>query len=160
MNTSLSFSMHILNISITIFCLYLRSACELNMTMLSCIVCQCFVFYYITVHIKKNSKVIRPNVPSIQFRYTQWLKSPLDILFKNLFFLFWTLQFDVCLFVWWCLTPLSTIFQLYRSGQFYWWRKPKDPEKTTDPLQICWKIHDTNFAISVLTFKEHISSSQ
>ena len=37
----------------------------------------------------------------------------------------------------WCLTPLSTIFQLYRISQFYCWRKLVYLEKTRRKIQTC-----------------------
>ena len=53
----------------------------------------------------------------------------------------------------------NTIFELYRGGQYYWWRQPEYPEKTTDQSQFTDKVYHIMCCIEY-TSPERDSNSQ
>jgi hypothetical protein len=64
----------------------------------------------------------------------------------SVYFLKWSTLYDIyscngLRFGLWSLTPLLTICELYRGCQFYWWRKLKYPETTTDLPQVTDKLY-------------------
>ena len=52
----------------------------------------------------------------------------------------------------WCLMPLSAIFQLYHGDQCWWWKKPGYPEKTGDHGQATGKLYHLRLRVQCTLF--------
>jgi len=64
----------------------------------------------------------------LQLDTLSWLQSNKILLLINPYW-FWFIVFN------------TTLFQLYRGSEFYWWRKPEYPKKTTDLPQVTDKLY-------------------
>jgi hypothetical protein len=89
----------------------------------------------------------------------------MKITFKNIIFCKWLWKVKSKLIaspshlrIWlglglYCLTPLSTIYQLCCGGQFYLWKKPEYLGETTDLSQVTDKLYH------VLLYQVHFAMS-
>jgi hypothetical protein len=82
--------------------------------------------------------LIRARCTILCDKVCQWLATNICDLFGGYIF-FASYNWLINLFVWWCLMPLSTIFQLYRGGQFYWWEETGEPGENHQPVAVSTK---------------------
>ena len=91
-----------------------------------------YCFLHKKMKIVKQRRFILTIKETITLRFTLTIKSQIGQRLKMIIFFhkFRSVAWDRV----WCLMPLSTIFQLYRGGLFYWLRRAEYTEKTVDKL--------------------------
>ena len=98
---------------------------------------------YILKYSLQTDTTVSCSKPKISVKYECHVKS--ESLIFNKLVCHW-LAADRVVLLW--LTPLTTLFQLYRGSQFYWWRKPGNPEKTTELPQVTDRLYHIMLCIS------------
>jgi hypothetical protein len=62
--------------------------------------------------------------------------------------------------IFWCLTPLSAIFQLYHGDQCMWWKKPENLERTADHGQATGKLYHLWLRVECTLFEIYKSGRE
>jgi hypothetical protein len=95
----------------------------------------------------ENPLSIFPKHPSFYFKPTSYMVA----IVQN--------TFSFCLFVWWCLMPLLTIFQLYHGGQFLLMEETGVPVENHRPVASNWQTLSHNVVSSTLRHERGSNST-